>query len=217
MDKEQKLQGFVEKLKADANVLAVIVFGSYARGNSRPDSDIDLVVILKEGYKRTAEEFEGQTFEIIYTTEKAATDYWQSNKHDAIGLWSVAKVAFDRDTTGGRLKAFGDNLLKEKPPMFDEAKLNHLRFDLQDTIKAAEIINQTDTATASLLIHKKAADLINLYFDRNQLWHAAPKQQLETIKKSNSTIGTLFTDFYNASDFQRKAETIKEIATHILG
>lgn len=217
VEKEQKLTGFIEKLKNDANVLAVIVFGSYARGNSRPDSDIDLVVILKEGYKRAAEDFEGQTFEIIYTTEKAAIEYWQLNKHDAVGLWDVAKVIFDLDGTGQRLKEFGETLRKEKPMTFDTAKLDHLRFDARDSIKSAEKINETDPATASLLIHKKAADLADLYFDIKQMWRPAPKQQLESIKRIDSEMGALFTEFYETAEFDRKAQILTEISTNILG
>lgn len=217
MTKQEILEAFTETKKADNNVLAVVVFGSYARGNSRPDSDIDLVIILNEGYKRAAEEFEGQAFEIIYTTEKSAIDYWNSNKHDAFGLWSVAQIAFDRDGTGKRLKEYGENLCKELPERLDESKLGHLRFDAQDSIKAAEVINETDPATASLLVHKKAADLINLYFDKNQKWRPAPKQQLSAIKSMDQDLGSLYTDFYSTPDFQGKVEILKKITKSILG
>lgn len=216
MTKQEKLGAFIELKKADSNVLAVIVFGSYARGNSRPDSDIDLVVILKDGYKRAAEDFEGQAFEIIYTTEKSAVEYWNANKHDAVGLWSVAQVTFDRDGTGERVKKYGEELCKEKPDKFDESKLEHLRFDATDSIKGAEVIYETDTATATLLIHKKAGDLIDLYFDRNQKWRPAPKQQLSLITDADQALGGLFRDFYNASDFQEKVKIIKKVATTIL-
>lgn len=193
------------------------MFGSYARGNSRPDSDIDLVIILKDGYKRAAEDFEGQAFEIICTTEKSAVEYWTANKHDAVGLWSVARVAFDRDGTGERLKEYGENLCKEKPAQFDESKLEHLRFDATDSIKAAEVIYETDTATATLLVHKKAADLIDLYFDRNQKWRPAPKQQLSLISSAEAELGRLYSDFYNTQDFQGKVGLLKQITKSILG
>ncbi len=65
-------QKFLEELKQQSEVLGVIMFGSWARGNNRPDSDVDLVVILTEGYRRTVEQRDGQDFEIIYTTEKGA-------------------------------------------------------------------------------------------------------------------------------------------------
>jgi len=90
---------FIEELKQRPNVLGVTLFGSWARGNNRPDSDVDLVVILKEGYRRTVEYKGEQAFEIIYTTEKSALEYWDSHKDDCAGLWSVAKVLYDKDAS----------------------------------------------------------------------------------------------------------------------
>jgi predicted nucleotidyltransferase len=60
---------FIEELKSRPEVLGVILFGSWARGNNRPDSDVDLVVILTDGYRRTVECRNKQAFEIIYTTK----------------------------------------------------------------------------------------------------------------------------------------------------
>src|SRR3989344_9630336 len=97
-------QNFVEELKKRQDVLGVILFGSWARGNNRPDSDVDLVVILTNGYRRTVEYRDKQAFEIIYTTEKGAFDYWESHKDDAAGLWEIAKILFDKDGTIEHLK-----------------------------------------------------------------------------------------------------------------
>ena len=97
-------QKFLEELKQRPDVLGVIMFGSWARGNNRPDSDVDLVVILTEGYRRTVEHRNGQPFEIIYTTEKGAFDYWESHKDDAAGLWEVAKILYDKNGAIEQLK-----------------------------------------------------------------------------------------------------------------
>lgn len=43
---------FLDNLKSREDVLGVVLFGSWARGNQRATSDVDLVVIVKEGYKR---------------------------------------------------------------------------------------------------------------------------------------------------------------------
>src|SRR3989338_1050999 len=100
----EQTQKFLGELKQRPDVLGVIMFGSWARGNNRPDSDVDLVVILTEGYRRTVEHRNGQPIEIIYTTEKGAFDYWEGHKDDAAGLWEVAKILYDKDCSIEQLK-----------------------------------------------------------------------------------------------------------------
>ena len=46
---------FLDALKQRPDVVGIILFGSWARGNNRPDSDVDLIVILTAGFKRTVE------------------------------------------------------------------------------------------------------------------------------------------------------------------
>ena len=106
-------QQYIEKLQKSPDVLGIILFGSWARGNNRVDSDVDLLVIVQEGLKRTVEYREGQAFEITYTTEQGAMEYWQSNPDDAVELWRSAKVLFDRDGTVARLRQAG-NEIKER-------------------------------------------------------------------------------------------------------
>lgn len=216
MTREEKLTRFIERLEEDGNTLSVILFGSQARGNSRPESDIDLVVILKEGYKRVVEYFEDQAFEIIYTTEQAAIEYWQNNKYDAVGLWIVAKVLFDRDGTGEKLKNFGKEMCEETPPEVSESALAHLRFDFEDSLKAIEGIMGKDPATASLLLHKNVSGLINFYFDLKRIWRPAPKQQLQEILICDAELGNLFRDFYTNENLSGQLAVVKKITDHIL-
>jgi len=217
MTKDEKLRKFTEHLGENPNILAVILFGSHARGNSKPDSDIDLVVIVKDGYKRVAEYFENQVFEIIYTTEQEAITYWQNNKHDAIGLWSVAQILFDRDGTGKRLNEFGTKLCQEIPSELSRSALTHLRFDFEDSLKAIERIKETDSATAFLLLHKKILDLINHYFDLQRKWRPAPKQQLEQLQAQDANLGRMFQDFYTTGNLDRQLMIAKKLVAHIFG
>ena len=215
MTKEEKLQRFLEQLKSDENVEAVVLFGSYARGNSRPDSDIDLVVILKEGYKRAVEYHDDQTYEIIYTTESAAIKYWEEHKQESVRFWKVAKVLFGRDGAQGRLEEYGTKLIQEKPPSIDEFTRAHLKFDFEDTINAIEQIKNIDPATAALLLYEKTAGLIDVFFDLKGEWRAAPKQQLQEVLQRDSEIGKLFQGFYISGDFDSKLEISKKIGASI--
>jgi predicted nucleotidyltransferase len=97
-------QNFVEELKKRQDVIGVILFGSWARGNNRPDSDVDLVVILNEGYRRTVEYRNKQAFEIIYTTEKGAFDFWESHKDDALDFGKSQKFCLIKTEQSSVLK-----------------------------------------------------------------------------------------------------------------
>ncbi len=215
VNKAEILDRFVEKLSENSNVLAVIVFGSFARGNSRSDSDIDLIVILNEGYSRTVEVFEDQPFEITYTTEGSAKEYWIQNKHDAAGLWSVGKVIFDREGTGQRLEQFGKELLTQLPQKPDSATLTHLQFDIEDSLRAVEALATTDPSTATLLLHKKMGTLLELYFDLTGAWRPAPKQQIGLIKAADTELGQLIEEFYLTKDFFTQITLAKDIYTKI--
>jgi len=48
---EKELEKVVEKAKKDEDVLAVMLFGSYARGEAKPDSDIDVCLVLSKKFK----------------------------------------------------------------------------------------------------------------------------------------------------------------------
>ena len=46
---DQVVKQIVEKFKPQK----IILFGSYARGNPRPESDVDLLVVMKNSSKKT--------------------------------------------------------------------------------------------------------------------------------------------------------------------
>ena len=46
------VQALVDQIVAEADPLRVILFGSRARGTARPDSDIDLLVVMPDGTDR---------------------------------------------------------------------------------------------------------------------------------------------------------------------
>lgn len=188
------------------------MFGSWARGNNRPDSDVDLVVILTEGCRRTVEHRNGQAFEIIYTTEKGALDYWESHKDDAAGLWAVAKVLFDKDGTIERLKTKITEVLDAGKKPIDEYQLGQFRFDAEDILKYAESILASDPTSANLILTNKIFALTELFFDIRQMWMPAPKQRLAEIQKISPDFYALLKAFYQEQiTLKDKLEAAKKI------
>lgn len=205
-------QKFIDELKKRADVLGVIMFGSWARGNNRPDSDVDLVVILSEGYRRTVEHRNGQAFEIIYTTEKGAFDYWESHKDDAAGLWAVAKILFDKDRTIERLKTKITKVLGAGKKPIDEYQLGQFRFDAEDILKYVESILASDSTSANLILTNKIFALTELFFDIRQMWTPAPKQRLVEIQKISPDFYSLLKEFYQErASLKDKLDTAKKI------
>ncbi len=208
----EETQKFLEELKQRSDVLGVIMFGSWARGNNRPDSDVDLVVILTEGYRRTIEHRNGQPFEIIYTTGKGAFDYWEGHKDDAAGLWAVAKILYDKDGTIEQLKIKIKEVLDAGKKPIDEYQLGQFRFDSDDQLKYVESILASDPTTANLILTNKIFALTELFFDIRQMWTPAPKQRLAEIQKINPDFYSLLQQFYQEQiTLKDKLEMAKKI------
>jgi predicted nucleotidyltransferase len=216
MTKLDKFEAIVEKLRSRADVLAVILFGSYARGDSRPDSDIDLLAIVTGGYQRRVEHLDGQAFEVIYVTEKGAVDHWKSDRHGAASLWEVAQVVFDKDGTGERLKQAGESLRVEQRPAPSPQQIAHFRFDQEDAIRAVEAMVDGDRATAALLLQKKVAALIELHFAIGRSWIPAPKQLLGRLREENPPLASMLDRFFMSDSLKEQIELAKQIGAVVL-
>ncbi len=214
MNKETKL--FIEKLQTQSNVLGIILFGSWARGNNRPNSDIDLIVILKDGFKRTVEYKDDQAFEITYTTEKSVMEYWKSQKDDCAGLWKVAKILYDKDGTIKKLEKFAQKIISKGKEPLDETKLNHLKFDAGDSLEAIRAFSKTEPILANFLLNNKIFGLTELFFDIRQLWIPAPKQRFSEIREINQELFNLLNRFYQENIFLVEKIKIAEEITQIV-
>ncbi len=203
---------FIEELKTRDDVLGVILFGSWARGNNRPTSDVDLLVILTEGYRRTVEYRDGQAFEIIYTTADSAFSFWEDNKNDCANLWSVAKIVFDKDGSTQSLKEKAQQLITLGKKPIDEYQLGQFQFSTEDEIRAVETMIEPDPVTGNLVLSKTVLSLTELFFDIRQEWTPAPKQRIIKIKEIKPELYSALEKFYQDGDtLKNKIESAKEI------
>jgi predicted nucleotidyltransferase len=208
----EKIDSFLDRLKQDEGVLGVILFGSWARGNNRLDSDVDLLVIKKAGFLRTVEMYEDTPFEITYTTEEGVKKYWADNPDDCVELWKTGKIIFDRTGILEKLKQFAVEIeSKSKKPLSDDA-IKHTQFDVYDQIKAVTRLKETDTATASMIIQAKVFQLCEKYFDLRQIWTPPTKQRLQALQENDPSLAEKVRVFYNSTDLNNKIELATEIA-----
>src|SRR5437763_17076584 len=99
----EAIQGFVDELAADPTVRGVILFGSHARGNARPDSDADLVILVeRDQFEMGFAERDGQKFELLRWSEAVAIRYATDNPDNAADFWQVAENLYDPDGAAAR-------------------------------------------------------------------------------------------------------------------
>lgn len=205
-------QEFLNELKNKPEVVGIILFGSWARGNNRIDSDVDLLVILTDGYRRIVEYKDGQAFEIIYNTANGALDFWKSHKDDCANLWEVAKIIYDKDGTIENLKKKALEIIQEGKKLIDSYQMAQFRFSAEDELSSVDSLINSDITTANLVLQKTILSLTELFFDLRQLWTPAPKQRLAKIKENNPDLYNLISEFYSQENhLEDKLKIAKKI------
>lgn len=193
-------KSFIDGLQENPEVMAIILFGSQSRGNARPNSDYDLLVIGQEGFKKTVEYSQSVAFEIIYTTESGLAEYWKQNKDDCVELWRTGKILFDRDGTAVRLREVGRKIEKAGKPSLDPAELELHRFNALDQLAAIEGLRESDPVTARMLVTALVFHYTEFFFEVNHFWSVPPKQRLAAIKELNPGLAGLVAAFYLEND-----------------
>ncbi|MFH0772611.1 MAG: nucleotidyltransferase domain-containing protein [Candidatus Omnitrophota bacterium] len=94
----------VEKTKKDYNPEKIILFGSYAQGNSTADSDIDLLVIKDSNYRRDERDKEIRELlkdikfplDIFVYTPKEAKKFYNLKGSFINEVFNKGKVIYER-------------------------------------------------------------------------------------------------------------------------
>jgi predicted nucleotidyltransferase len=139
---ELAIKEFVEacKEKFKENLVSIVLFGSYARGNFKETSDVDLLVIVKDlpkGWKERKKLFEeivrridekyGKYLEVIPLTEKELLTNIDHCNSFLITLFLGHKVFFDNNFFTESFKKFADIVRKERILYYEGEKKWEIR------------------------------------------------------------------------------------------
>lgn len=195
---EQTINSFVDDLKVNSNIVGIILFGSYARGDNRPDSDIDLIVLLQTGESsRKVTQKDGKTFEIIYTTTKGALDYWKGDLDGCYNIWTDAKILFDKNGEIAKLKVGAEELVKVGKKNMADWDFVHKQFDAENQLLAIKELAINDLPAAKLALNRVVVKLVEYFFDIRQIWTPPTKKQPQKIRMVDSEVGKLLDSFYS--------------------
>jgi predicted nucleotidyltransferase len=193
----EAIQRFVDELAADPAVRGVILFGSHARGNARPDSDADLVILVeRDQFEMGFAERDGQKFELLRWSEAVAIRYATDNPDNAADFWQVAEILHDPDGAAARLRDHSAKMLAEGKPPMDEARRAWSRWASDDRLNAAAGIAEDDPAAARMVLHERVIDLTATFFDVRGEWTPPTKRRTGRIADLDPGLHGLLTAFY---------------------
>jgi hypothetical protein len=193
----EAIQRFVDELAADPAVRGVILFGSHARGNARPDSDADLVILgERDQFEMGFAERDGQKFELLRWSEAVAIRYATDNPDNAADFWQVAEILHDPDGAAARVRDHAAEMLAEGKPPMDEARRAWSRWASDDRLDAAAGIAEDDPAAARMVLHERVIDLTATFFDVRGEWTPPTKRRTGRIADLDPGLHGLLTAFY---------------------
>lgn len=89
----------VKELNLDSNVLAVLLYGSVARGTTNQDSDIDLLVLTKSyQLEKRQESRRGVIIEFLNIHEDFLSDFIEREEVPVLNALSEGKLLLDRES-----------------------------------------------------------------------------------------------------------------------
>lgn len=188
----------------------MILFGSQARGDSRPNSDVDLVLLVPSGYRRAVDERDGQAFELMFLSEDVARGYFQQNLDTAAEFWATAQILYERDGGASRLRAEIQKVLAAGKPALDEGTLTSSRFNSEDQLRAVEGQAAHDAVTAAAMLHNKVLELTASYFDVRRRWTPSLKTRISAIAKAEPELHARLMAFY-AAPFDEQLALAREM------
>ena len=118
LDLPQTITRFIAARIERGDILAALLYGSYARGTQTEHSDVDIIFILDKGYKSKLVMHEGIEFEVLEVTKSNLYAYWQKNWDEDRHwyLWKDAKAIFDPGGEGKEIIEHARSLVGERFP-----------------------------------------------------------------------------------------------------
>ncbi|OGG47934.1 hypothetical protein A2761_00925 [Candidatus Kaiserbacteria bacterium RIFCSPHIGHO2_01_FULL_51_33] len=207
----REIELFAEDLAKNPNILGVAVFGSVARGDNRPDSDVDLFVLTDGLERRKIEKIGNLNFEMVYSSEEGARSFAKNRMDSFLNLWKDAKILIDKSGGLARLREYAIETQDAGKPVVPEWKREHLEFDTRDSLQGARAIMQDDVSTAEMYLQRMVFGLLQFYFDDHSVWTPPPKKQLKWLREQDKAMADKFDAFYTASSIQDRFNVASEL------
>lgn len=216
MQLNQEYQQMLGVLNKDVSITGIILSGSWARGNNRPDSDIDLVIIKNNGgFKRRIEKINQQYFEIVENSPEGSIDFWKNNLDDSKRFWDIAIIVKDQAGFLEKSKIELQKIYEQGKKPLSNWQFEHLKFDYFDSTRSFRAKSQVSLEETKLLLYPKLLNALEAYFNIKGIWTPAPKQLLANIKKVDIELYNKVLAFYNTEELTEQIDIFESMLEYI--
>jgi len=200
------ITNFVKLRLEKGGVSAVLLYGSYARGTQHEQSDVDIIFIVDEGFKREITTHAGLLFEVLEQTKNNLYSFWQKtldiDRHWY--LWKDIKILYDRDGAGKDIIEHALSLVGEKQP-WSRPQIENERQKMLGRLPRIRYLARTDPGTASILLIEFVRAITENWFAIHGRYIPSSKVLLAEYKEVCPEFGMLLTDFYlNSSELDER-------------
>jgi hypothetical protein len=94
---DREIRHLADELARRPEVLGVALFGSVARGDARPDSYVDVFVLVQDGMWREVEELGRRHVEFVFSSPQSTQAFGQRRPDEYVKMWQEAQVLLDKE------------------------------------------------------------------------------------------------------------------------
>ncbi len=195
----------VKELRSKYNPHTIFLYGSHARGDASPESDIDILVITKTGEATTDSRPWGD-YNLdawIYPEEEA--EFVDDFLHLA-----EAKILWSKNKWGNKfLQAVRERFAEGPEALPEHDKQHRLRW-------FHKMLNriQRDDTEAHFRRHWLLVDLLPTYFGLLQAWYMGPKRSLQWLEENKPNVYKAFQTILDpACPTEALVEQVQELLT----
>jgi len=209
----ERVNRFIEQRKIRGGISAVLLYGSYARGTQHTNSDIDIIFVVDEGFKRECVVQDGLLFEVIEQTKSNMYLFMKNNMDEDRhwNLWKDVKVLYDRDGEGKEIIVHAQSLVSDRQPWPPE-EIQMRRLIMESKIGNIRHVSQSDQRTAALLLVELVWALIENWFGIRGRFIPSPKEIFAIFSEEDPVLSGLSNEFYvDQNDLNTRFNLIERV------
>ncbi len=210
-----EVRHLVDELARRREVLGAALFGSVARGDARPDSDVDVFVLVKDGMWRDIEEVGQRHVEFVFSSPESTQAFGEKRPDEYVKMWQEAQVLLDKEGRMAELRRAAEELRVRGKPLPDQRSIRHRKFDAEDQLRGVRSLRATDFPAAALVLHRHVEALTKLFFDLTQEWTPPPKERLKRIRELNPAVAEAFDRFYGLADLDEQMQAAEQVVLRL--